>query len=65
MVIKSKLAILLALFHQKLLFLEVVVIVLNKKIMGNRIGDDGATKYMAILLFIRAVHINLKRIGDR
>ena len=41
------------------------MIVLNKKIMGNHIGDDGATKYVAILLFIRVVQINLKRIGDR
>ena len=41
------------------------MIVLNKKIQGNHIGDDGATKYVAILLFIRAVKINLKRIGDR
>lgn len=41
------------------------MIVLNKKILENHVGDDGATKYVAILLFISAVQINLKRIGDR
>ena len=37
----------------------------QQKDSGNHIGDDGATKHKAILLFIRAVQIDLKIIGDR